>query len=135
LFVFWYQSPNILDTPHIWNISRLRVHRAQRLYRLPGKTHLSEKLPTITASHIPHAPSTKCRLVTNQNNSTRYEPFNSSFSSVSPYEFCVKSQLLFWISTFSPCSESCVFFWVFPLRQIKFFRRFGTLCQVHLQRL
>jgi hypothetical protein len=28
-----------------------------------------------------------------------------------------------------------VFFWVFPRRQIKFCRRFGTLCQVHLQRL
>jgi hypothetical protein len=25
LFVFWYHSPNVLDTPHIWNISRLRV--------------------------------------------------------------------------------------------------------------
>jgi hypothetical protein len=28
-----------------------------------------------------------------------------------------------------------VFFWVFPRRQVKFCRRFGTLCQVHLQRL
>jgi hypothetical protein len=28
-----------------------------------------------------------------------------------------------------------VFFWVFPRRQIKFFRRFGTLCQFHVQRL
>jgi hypothetical protein len=28
-----------------------------------------------------------------------------------------------------------VFFWVFPWRQIKFCRRFGTLCQVHIQRL
>jgi hypothetical protein len=28
-----------------------------------------------------------------------------------------------------------VFFWVFPRRQIKFCRRFGTLCQSHLQRL
>jgi hypothetical protein len=26
LFVFWYHSPNILDTPHICNISRLRVN-------------------------------------------------------------------------------------------------------------
>jgi hypothetical protein len=26
LFVFWYHSPNGLDTPHIWNISRLRVN-------------------------------------------------------------------------------------------------------------
>jgi hypothetical protein len=26
LFVFWYHSPNVLDTPHIWNISRLRVN-------------------------------------------------------------------------------------------------------------
>jgi hypothetical protein len=25
LFVFWYQSPNFLDTPHICNISSLRV--------------------------------------------------------------------------------------------------------------
>jgi hypothetical protein len=25
LFVFWYHSPSILDTPHICNISRLRV--------------------------------------------------------------------------------------------------------------
>jgi hypothetical protein len=28
-----------------------------------------------------------------------------------------------------------MFFWVFPWRQIVFCRRFGTLCQVHLQRL
>jgi hypothetical protein len=28
-----------------------------------------------------------------------------------------------------------VFFWVFPRRLIKFYRRFRTLCQVHLQRL
>jgi hypothetical protein len=28
LFVFWYHSPNILDTPHICDISGLRVkHR------------------------------------------------------------------------------------------------------------
>jgi hypothetical protein len=26
LFVFWYHSPNVLDTPHICNISRLRVN-------------------------------------------------------------------------------------------------------------
>jgi hypothetical protein len=25
LFVFWYHSPNVLDTPHICNISWLRV--------------------------------------------------------------------------------------------------------------
>jgi hypothetical protein len=25
LFVFWYHSPNVLDTPHICNISGLRV--------------------------------------------------------------------------------------------------------------
>jgi hypothetical protein len=25
LFVFWYHSPNFLDTPHICDISRLRV--------------------------------------------------------------------------------------------------------------
>jgi hypothetical protein len=29
----------------------------------------------------------------------------------------------------------CVFFWVFPRRQILVSRRFGTLCQFHLQRL
>jgi hypothetical protein len=28
LFVFWYHSPNVLDTLHICNISRLRVNRA-----------------------------------------------------------------------------------------------------------
>jgi hypothetical protein len=28
-----------------------------------------------------------------------------------------------------------IFFWVFPRHQIEFCRRFGTLCQVHLQRL
>ena len=28
-----------------------------------------------------------------------------------------------------------IFFWVFPLRQIVVGRRFGTLCQFHLQRL
>jgi hypothetical protein len=26
LFVFWYHSPKVLDTPHICNISRLRVN-------------------------------------------------------------------------------------------------------------
>jgi hypothetical protein len=28
-----------------------------------------------------------------------------------------------------------LFFWVFPRRQIVIFRRFGTICQFHLQRL
>jgi hypothetical protein len=34
-------------------------------------------------------------------------------------------------------NDTCLyfFFWVFPLRQVKFCRRFGTLSQVHLQRL
>jgi hypothetical protein len=27
LFVFWYHSPNVLDTPHICNISWLRVNK------------------------------------------------------------------------------------------------------------
>jgi hypothetical protein len=31
LFVFWYHSPNILDTPHIWNISWLRVKLVKQL--------------------------------------------------------------------------------------------------------
>jgi hypothetical protein len=30
LFVFWYHSPNVLDTPHICNISRLSVKVAWR---------------------------------------------------------------------------------------------------------
>jgi hypothetical protein len=25
VFVFWYHSPNVLDTPHICDISRLRI--------------------------------------------------------------------------------------------------------------
>jgi hypothetical protein len=29
LFVFWYHSPNILDTPHICSISRLRVKHVE----------------------------------------------------------------------------------------------------------
>jgi hypothetical protein len=27
VFVFWYHSPNFLDTPHIYDISRLRVNQ------------------------------------------------------------------------------------------------------------
>jgi hypothetical protein len=27
LFVFWYHSPNVLDTPHICDISRLMVNK------------------------------------------------------------------------------------------------------------
>jgi hypothetical protein len=34
-----------------------------------------------------------------------------------------------------PSQHLYFLFWVFPRRQIKFCRRFGTLCQVHLQRL
>jgi hypothetical protein len=33
------------------------------------------------------------------------------------------------------CSLLCMFFWVFPRRQIVVGRRFGTLYQFHLQRL
>jgi nuclear transport factor 2 (NTF2) superfamily protein len=33
------------------------------------------------------------------------------------------------------CGLILYVFWVFPRRQIVFFRRFGTLCQVHHQRL
>jgi hypothetical protein len=35
-FVFWYHSPNFVDTPHISNISRLRViYISQRSIRPP----------------------------------------------------------------------------------------------------
>jgi hypothetical protein len=34
----------------------------------------------------------------------------------------------------STCRNMYMFYWVSPRRQIKFCRRFGTLCQVHLQR-
>jgi hypothetical protein len=30
LFVFWYHSPNVLNTPHICDISRLRVKQILR---------------------------------------------------------------------------------------------------------
>jgi hypothetical protein len=30
LFVFWYHSPNVLDTLHICNISWLRVNNASK---------------------------------------------------------------------------------------------------------
>jgi hypothetical protein len=33
-----------------------------------------------------------------------------------------------------PC-EYCMFFWVFPRRKFVVCRRFGTMCQFHLQRL
>jgi hypothetical protein len=33
LFVFWYHSPNALDTPHICNISRLRVKQVMHKIR------------------------------------------------------------------------------------------------------
>jgi hypothetical protein len=32
LFVFWYHSPNFLDTPHICDISRLRVNIRKHLF-------------------------------------------------------------------------------------------------------
>jgi hypothetical protein len=38
LFVLWYHSPNVLDTPHICNISRLRVK--PKFYRLPRQWSL-----------------------------------------------------------------------------------------------
>jgi hypothetical protein len=31
LFVFWYHSPNVLDTPHICNISWLRVNESESI--------------------------------------------------------------------------------------------------------
>jgi hypothetical protein len=37
LFVYWYHSPNVLDTPHICNISRLRVKERR------GYSHLKEE--------------------------------------------------------------------------------------------
>jgi hypothetical protein len=40
-----------------------------------------------------------------------------------------------WFQIFAVFWNLYVFFWVFSRRQIKFYRRFGTLCQVHLQRL
>jgi hypothetical protein len=32
LFVFWYHSPNVLDIPHICNISRLRVLKIRHYF-------------------------------------------------------------------------------------------------------
>jgi hypothetical protein len=39
-----------------------------------------------------------------------------------------------WFQSFAVLWILCIFFWAFPRHQIKFCRRFGTLCQVHLQR-
>jgi hypothetical protein len=41
----------------------------------------------------------------------------------------------YWFQTFAVFWILYVFFWVFPPRQIVICRRFGTLCQFHLQRL
>jgi hypothetical protein len=40
-----------------------------------------------------------------------------------------------WFQTFAVFWTLYVFFWVFPRRQIMICRRFGTLCQFHLQGL
>jgi hypothetical protein len=40
-----------------------------------------------------------------------------------------------WFQTFAMFWILYVFFWVFPWHQIVISRRFGTLCQFHLQRL
>jgi hypothetical protein len=42
LFVFWFHSPNFLDTPHICDISRLKVKdEAQTaLFKVPVRTAL-----------------------------------------------------------------------------------------------
>jgi hypothetical protein len=52
---------------------------------------------------------------------------------------CVNHNILLSELKFYGISEKdlqlCVFFWVFPRRQILVSRRFGTLCQFHLQRL
>ena len=45
--------------------------------------------------------------------------------------FCIHS----WFQTFAVFWILYVFFWVFPQRQIVVCRRFGTLCQFHLQGL
>jgi hypothetical protein len=48
LFVFWYHSPNILDTPHICNISRLRV----KLVKTAALSIHTTELKVITGSLI-----------------------------------------------------------------------------------
>jgi hypothetical protein len=39
LFVFWYHSPNFSDTPHICDISRIRVNTALPLVWKRGNTN------------------------------------------------------------------------------------------------
>jgi hypothetical protein len=49
LIVFWYHSPNILDTPHICNISRLRVKPGNvegLLQTINPKLKYSKKYPS-----------------------------------------------------------------------------------------
>jgi hypothetical protein len=42
LFVFWYHSPNVLDRPHICNISRLRVHLVYTVERFEASSLMTE---------------------------------------------------------------------------------------------
>jgi hypothetical protein len=44
LFVFWSHSPNFLDTPHICDISRLRVH----IFCCPHSNHYRYAFPPMT---------------------------------------------------------------------------------------
>jgi hypothetical protein len=43
LFVFWYHEPSVLDIPHIYNISRLRVKDETYPYRAVNTLHLGYK--------------------------------------------------------------------------------------------
>jgi hypothetical protein len=45
LFVFWYHSPNVLDTPHICNISRLRVNQPQYILYITTEAIWPEPVP------------------------------------------------------------------------------------------
>jgi hypothetical protein len=50
-------------------------------------------------------------------------------------QLCTKECIRTWFQTFAVIWILYVFFWVFPQRQIVICRRFGTLCQFHLQKL
>jgi hypothetical protein len=54
---------------------------------------------------------------------------NTEYQAIEILDYCI-------IVSFEPTiSILYMFFWVFPRRQFVFCRRFGALCQVHLQRL
>ena len=101
--------------------------------------HIHKGYKSSLTLNVTALPSFRTRLTTQGHNreylniqSPSLQKFEKSYSHARLGKHCYVNS---WFQNFAVIWILYMFFWVFPRRQIVVGRRFGTLCQFHLQRL